>query len=435
MRTGPASVDVAIVGGGPGGVATALALRRAAPHLSLRVYERMDYAKGPVGAGLRLSACGLAALRAINPAVAASTVAASCGPPRGRIMDARGSIWREIDLGGTDAVVMGWWELQQAMAGHLATGDLVSGVHFSHAKADAAGVDVHFEGGDIPVRAGLLIGADGYASSVARASLGLPGPVAEGDTVSWRARIPYPSCKSQSTPHNVTFIVDEGVIVTYLPISCVGDDCVCWNVGIQAGKMKAMGLAHNAASPEVRKRTCLRVLEGFPKEIVDLVAATEPALIRESALRIRAPEDLPPSRLGDGPVTVVGDALHAMRPTAGHGGSTTLEDAVVLAKCIAEMGLDPEALRAYEAERLPRVRRVVAETRAIGKALWAHGRASLEPGNPMGLYFPFLDYDPPPMALPDLGDLAKAAAGRDAAGNVVPQFNKSFTSSAPSFTG
>jgi salicylate hydroxylase len=57
----------------------------------------------------------------------------------------------------------------------------------------------------------------------------------------------------------------------------------------------------------------------------------------------------------EGPLALIGDAAHAMTPFFAQGGAMAIEDAAVLARCLAG-GRDVEAaLRAYEAERKPRV--------------------------------------------------------------------------------
>ena len=66
--------------------------------------------------------------------------------------------------------------------------------------------------------------------------------------------------------------------------------------------------------------------------------------------------DLPLLRLwGEGPVTLLGDAAHAMLPFLAQGAAMAIEDAAVLADCLAQAPHDvPAALRNYEAARRPR---------------------------------------------------------------------------------
>jgi FAD-dependent urate hydroxylase len=56
---------------------------------------------------------------------------------------------------------------------------------------------------------------------------------------------------------------------------------------------------------------------------------------------------------------VIGDAAHAPSPTSGQGASLSIEDAVMLAKCLRDLP-DPQAAFArFEAARRPRVERII----------------------------------------------------------------------------
>jgi salicylate hydroxylase len=70
--------------------------------------------------------------------------------------------------------------------------------------------------------------------------------------------------------------------------------------------------------------------------------------------------DMPPlRRWGEGLVTLVGDAAHPMLPFLAQGAAMAIEDAAVLARCLAQGPDDiPAALRAYEEARAPRTARV-----------------------------------------------------------------------------
>lgn len=67
-----------------------------------------------------------------------------------------------------------------------------------------------------------------------------------------------------------------------------------------------------------------------------------------------------------GNIVLLGDAAHAMRPYMAAGAAMAIEDAAVLARCIAEVGeADPaDSFRWYEANRMPRVNKVqqISET-------------------------------------------------------------------------
>lgn len=60
-----------------------------------------------------------------------------------------------------------------------------------------------------------------------------------------------------------------------------------------------------------------------------------------------------------GRMIVTGDAAHAPSPTSGQGASLSIEDGVVLAKCLRDLPSPQAAFARYEAARRPRVERII----------------------------------------------------------------------------
>jgi salicylate hydroxylase len=79
--------------------------------------------------------------------------------------------------------------------------------------------------------------------------------------------------------------------------------------------------------------------------------------------------DLPPLRQwSDGPVTLLGDAAHPMLPFLAQGAAMAIEDAAVLADCMAHHPDDaPSAMRRYERARKRRTARVQRAARSNGQ--------------------------------------------------------------------
>ncbi|GAA3542772.1 FAD-dependent monooxygenase [Nonomuraea rosea] len=79
--------------------------------------------------------------------------------------------------------------------------------------------------------------------------------------------------------------------------------------------------------------------------------------------------DLPPVPVWHrGRVLLTGDAAHATSPSSGQGASLAIEDAIVLARCLRDSGDHRQAFERFEAERRPRVERVVAYSRTISNS-------------------------------------------------------------------
>jgi 2-polyprenyl-6-methoxyphenol hydroxylase-like FAD-dependent oxidoreductase len=65
---------------------------------------------------------------------------------------------------------------------------------------------------------------------------------------------------------------------------------------------------------------------------------------------------------------LLGDAAHPMTPNLGQGGCQAIEDAVVLAECLATGGnMVQEALAAYEKRRRERTNQIVSRSWRLGK--------------------------------------------------------------------
>ncbi|MBR9841821.1 MAG: flavin-dependent oxidoreductase, partial [Rhodobacteraceae bacterium] len=67
-----------------------------------------------------------------------------------------------------------------------------------------------------------------------------------------------------------------------------------------------------------------------------------------------------------GPLTLLGDAAHAMYPIGSNGASQGIIDARILAREIRTHGAAPEALKAYEEERRETVNALVLRNRGDG---------------------------------------------------------------------
>jgi 2-polyprenyl-6-methoxyphenol hydroxylase-like FAD-dependent oxidoreductase len=87
-----------------------------------------------------------------------------------------------------------------------------------------------------------------------------------------------------------------------------------------------------------------------PPWISELICAT-PQLL--GPWRIHELPAMP--RWSNGRVGLLGDAAHAMSPSAGQGASMAFEDAMVLAQCLRDDSDVPRALATFERLRRPRV--------------------------------------------------------------------------------
>jgi 2-polyprenyl-6-methoxyphenol hydroxylase-like FAD-dependent oxidoreductase len=133
----------------------------------------------------------------------------------------------------------------------------------------------------------------------------------------------------------------------------IGKNKVCWYA---TANTSALG-----QPVRERKARLQEIFQTWHHPIPQLVATTDP-----SAIMVANACDLGPFRQGSGPVTLLGDAAHALTPNLGQGACTALEDALVLAKCLSGHSSVSSGFRRYESLRFPLIRSAVLRSRWLG---------------------------------------------------------------------
>jgi 2-polyprenyl-6-methoxyphenol hydroxylase-like FAD-dependent oxidoreductase len=243
----------------------------------------------------------------------------------------------------------------------------------------------------------VLIGADGWFSRIRQQLIG-DGPPSFKNSVVWRARTKRPDWMPANDtkwfvpaanvhPGSILAVLipvpgDEMVWQCHSPLDILAEKGVVFdpvNGEAASSHGDTVSSAPSTSSSgrsnaEVIKERCLKVFKSFPEEFSSVVAATPAASITEHGLYQRAPDQIPLSNWGSGPVTLVGDAAHTAF-VDGTGMGLSFEDAAVLGLKVKELGLGEEALRAYEEERGGRVR-AVFEMQAKHGQMIASGKAT-----------------------------------------------------------
>lgn len=120
-----------------------------------------------------------------------------------------------------------------------------------------------------------------------------------------------------------------------------------------------------------RRDTLLKAFESWSFGLPDMIAATENEILRNDLV-----DRKPLNKWGKGRITLLGDAAHPMLPNLGQGACTAIEDGFILARCIAESGLNETALKAYESARIPRTTKIVQQSWNFGvSAKWENSLA------------------------------------------------------------
>lgn len=336
---------ILIIGGGIGGLATAIALRNVGYEVA--VFERVAQPR-EVGAGLSLWANAVKALKQLGlgemlKAISIPEVQGSIRTWNGTVLTTTSTQELEKALGEPN-LIFHRAELHAALLQALPADVVQLGKACTGFQQDANGVTAHFADGD-QVRGAALIGADGL-HSVVRAQLHGAQPPTYAGYTAWRAVIPFP-------------------LERLLP----GET---WGAGARFGQVPMSGnrvywfaaqtAPEGAHSPDGEKAELLRICRGWHAPIEALIEATPEAAILRNDIYDRPPL----SRWGEQRVTLLGDAAHPMTPNLGQGACQALEDAVVLARCLRNQADVVAALRAYEVQRIPRTSYIVQQSRRVG---------------------------------------------------------------------
>jgi 2-polyprenyl-6-methoxyphenol hydroxylase-like FAD-dependent oxidoreductase len=342
--------NIGIVGGGIGGIATAVALHRAG--IDAVVYERVPQLR-EVGAGMMLWPNATRVLRSFG--LLEDVMARSESSTRFLVRASSGTVLMNIALGEFDvpAICMRRSNLLAVLLAALPPGSIRLGHALSKLEQSKDNVRISFAGG-LVAEHDAVIGADGIRSQVRSELFGHSDPIYRGYTV-WRGVARYeggailPGANSETWGAGKRF----GILST-------GPGNFTWYAAVNVPP-------DHLDAPGGRKRELLEAFDGWHEPVADLIAATK----NDEIMKNGAYDLVPLRRWGEGRVTLLGDAAHPCTPNLGQGGCMALEDAAVLAKCFHQETSSEVALRRYETLRRQRTRHIQLRSRLMGEiAQW-----------------------------------------------------------------
>jgi salicylate hydroxylase len=344
-------VGIAVVGGGIGGLTLGLALRRHG--LPAQVFERAPELT-EVGAAVALAANGTRILRELglsDQLAAVSTVPSEL--VYRHWSDGRRLVAHPVGDWYRDRFGAPFWgihraHLQRALAEAWGSAGLHLGKELAGLRERAGGIELSFADGST-VQAGLVVGADGVNSRARRAICDTT-PAYSG-TSGFRGLVPRDALPGLPDPDAVQFWMGPGAHLLHY---AVGD--VINFLAVVEGPAEWPGPAGTAPAE--------------PGELAAHFAGWHAAVLEMIHAVPQSPRwglyTLPPlRRWSRGRIVLLGDAAHAMLPHHGQGANQTLEDAAVLADCLAGYGSEEPAAAFAHYERARRAR-----TRQVQRSSW-----------------------------------------------------------------
>jgi salicylate hydroxylase len=352
-------VKAVIVGGGIGGPTAAIAL--AYQNVDVEVYEQAPAIQA-VGASLQL---GPNALRLLDDLGLLSALRRIGVLPEAvdfvRWDD--GSVLHRTTLGpameahfGAPQLDFYRPDLHRLLADALPRGALRLGVRVERVEYDANGASVALADGTRD-HGDVVVAADGIRSPLRQQLAGAEEPVFSG-TVVYRGVARRADVEDLHPEHvNYYWLGPRRHGVSYWISS---GDLLAVNLAVQDAEWSRESWTLEAATAEA-----LPYFDGWDECLLEHIRRC-PMFLR-GAVYVRRPLD----HWSYGRVTLLGDAAHAMEPFQAQGAAQAVEDAYVLAACLAAAPEDPVgALARYEAIRLGRAEELQASSSAAANVFY-----------------------------------------------------------------
>lgn len=373
---------ILVSGGSLGGLMAANLLLRAGHDVT--VLERSNRSLEGRGAGIVTHASLREALRACG-AVVDNTLGV---PVTSRVvLDAQGRAEVRWDH---PQVLTSWGRLYTLLraalpADHHRLGAAVTGV-----DQNEAGVRVQLASGE-SLAADLLVAADGIRSTVRTRFAPTVQPLYAG-YIAWRGVCDEASLSRYTREtlfEHFGFGLPEGEQMIGYPVAGA-DDSVArgqrrWNFvwyrpvapgdALAAMLTDADGVHHPEGIPP--QQVSWRHVAAMRQAARDNLAPQFAEIVEKTAVPFLQPIfDFVSAELAFGRVVLLGDAAFVARPHVGMGVAKAGDDAMVLTRCIAEIGATPAALRRYAQLRQPVCASVVQRARRLGAYMEAQQRGT-----------------------------------------------------------
>jgi len=352
------ALKVAIIGGGIGGLAAALALLRHG--IDVDVYEQSDQLK-EVGAGIQISANGTRVLDALGLEEALSRIQVIASKRVIRHWKT-GKTWNWFELPphGTRHMLLHRGDLHGLLADavrRLKPNAIKLRRRCVAVSQSDQQVEVRFETGEL-AHAAFAIGADGIHSKVRECLFGAGQPEFTG-CVAWRGLVPV----DRLPPHlyglvGTNWLGPKGNVLHY-PVR--RGELMNFVATVERDDWQIESWTVEGTTEELAND-----FHGWHSAVHAIIERIE--IPRKWALMVRRPMDC----WTKGRITLLGDACHPTLPYLGQGAVMAIEDAYVVAGCLKTyFGCPSTAFARYEAIRRERTAAVVRRSHENRKTIFS----------------------------------------------------------------
>ncbi|KAI0384480.1 FAD/NAD(P)-binding domain-containing protein [Hypomontagnella monticulosa] len=346
---------VAIIGGGPGGLATDIALSNV-PNVSVSIYEQASILR-EVGAGININSNTWNVLELLGVADTLTS-----GHPTWTVLNMNGRSGEELDrrekpkdANKRPTIRTQRTKLQSALLAHVKPGVMqLSKRLVRMVDKGKEGIELYFEDGTIAI-ADLVVGADGIRS-VVRDTAWPDYEIKFTGTTIWRTLMSWGDVKDLDPRFGITGWWHTPT--THVYFSPVGEGL--WEIASRAWQDPATHSADKKSwgVPVENAYVESHFTEYLP-DIREALARVPPGGWREFAA-FAGPE-LAQLTAWDNKVALVGDSSHALSGAFGSGAGFAMEDGWILAQALEYWKNDTsKALPMFDAVRLPYYSRMYA---------------------------------------------------------------------------
>jgi len=350
--------NLAILGGGIGGLSLAIALQRKG--FNVTVYEAAPKIQ-PLGAGLGLAANAVKAFMDIG--IGEAVLKAGKVLKALRIKDQQGNTLTETDsekimarFGVINNFTIHRADLHEVLLDQLHPGTLQLNRRCVDLEQQGPGTILKFSDGRYTL-ADHVIACDGIHSVVRKKLIPEATPRYAGYTC-WRGvidRLP-----PETDPDETSETWGAGSRFGIVPLS---KNRIYWFACLNAK-------ANDPRMQAYKNADLLRHFGHFHKPVPQILESTPPErIIWNDIIDLR-----PLKKFAFGNILLMGDAAHATTPNMGQGACMAIEDAAVLARCMEEHRSPSEAFLQFEQKRIARTTTIVNKSWSIGKVAQLENR-------------------------------------------------------------